>query len=507
MLFRSYIMKIKRFFTTSVIVVFVMALLYTGAIALSSGIVLLERNSESYNMASQLHNKFIYSSESDIFIDDEQYLEDSTAIIESVYEKMPKHIADIIKNEWSIVVSLDEPIKTDSQIVAAGVTYSNVSVIWLSRYFDETVLSHEIGHAIDSYLGNPSLTSDFNSLYNKYWNSYLEYGSERINKHSTSDSSEFFAALFADYIVYPDYLKENAPEAHAYFDNLLIHDWRFSDTGKYFSICMSANQRFQFLFDEVFSSLKLHLTSTVTTKKVDVSNNELINLDDYTENYDVSWMSKTPREVVEVMMDLGRNPDKYPKEPHRVLKSEGYVIEYDFAWPIAYYQEVLSFATMYYGDEDLDPIDVNVINGSRTEVVIKHDIVIAAEALRVNSMKNVEDVLKTIHEGTQTEILIQISNYIIDNSTYVLQHSTSFYSFWGNNEGDCVMYSMIFKQFVDRLGYENDIVSVVYSDGSGHVYNRVLIDGQYRYYDLTNKIVDANQIDRTGYHINTWKIN
>ena len=162
---------------------------------------------------------------------------------------------------------------------------------------------------------------------------------------------------------------------------------------------------------------------------------------------------------------------------------------------------------MYYGDEDLDPIDVNVINGSRTEVVIKHDIVIAAEALRVNSMKNVEDVLKTIHEGTQTEILIQISNYIIDNSTYVLQHSTSFYSFWGNNEGDCVMYSMIFKQFVDRLGYENDIVSVVYSDGSGHVYNRVLIDGQYRYYDLTNKIVDANQIDRTGYHINTWKIN
>ena len=499
-------MRLKNFAKTSIIVIIVIALLYAGSVFLSSGILLLSQNNESYSMAMQLNNKFVYSTENDIFIDDEEYLEDSVKIMESVYSKLPSHIANVIKNEWSIVVSLDEPIKTNSQVVAAGVTYSNVSVIWLSRYFDETVMSHEIGHAIDSYLGHPSLSSEFDNIYNKYWNEYLEFGAERINKHSTSDSSEFFAALFADYIVYPDYLKEQAPDAYAYFERILINDWRFSDTGKYLSLCSSTNQRFKSVFDEIATTIKLHLTSTVDVKKVDVTNNALIDIDDYTETHDLSWLSKAPREVVEIMLDLAQNPDKYPKETHRILKSEGYVIEYDFAWPISYYQEVLSFATMYYGDEDLDPIDVNVINGVKTEVVIKHDIVVEAEALRINSLKNVEDVLKTIHDGTETEILIQISNYIIDNSTYVLQHSTNFYSFWGNHEGDCVMYTMIFKQFLDRLGYENDIVSVVYSNGMGHVYNRVLIDGQYRYYDLTNKIVDANQIDKTGYHINTWQI-
>ena len=160
---------------------------------------------------------------------------------------------------------------------------------------------------------------------------------------------------------------------------------------------------------------------------------------------------------------------------------------------------------MYFGDESIDPIDVNITNGTITDVVIKHDVVLAGEQNRLKYLSNVEEAIKTFHSGTDTEILIQISKYIVNNSSYKVEKSSSFASFWDNKSGDCVMYAMTFKQFADRLGFDNDIVSTVSDDGIVHVYNRVLINGQYRYYDLTNKLVDAPYIDTAGYHINIWK--
>ena len=482
---------------------FLFCIVYAFSSCAAVGMIMSSNEQKEYAAFEELNTKYKYNSEVDAFIEDETEIANIKPVMNNVYESMPTHIRTLIQKDWHFVISVDEPFNCCTNVRAAGITYYEYSVIWLTTGFDERVMAHECGHAIDKHLGNISGAKEFISIYNSSWNTYREFDTDNVDKHSTSSFAEFFAATFADYILHPDYMKEQSPELYTYFNTLLTNDWRFTDGGKFWNAYFEYNKKIINLIPNAIKDISMRAEANISNKNIDVSNNELINLDNYQTQIDTSWLSDDARMITEIMLDLIQNPDKYPNEKRGF--SEGYVVHFDYAWSIYNYEEVLSFASMYFGDESIDPIDVNVTNGVTTDVVIKHDVVLAGEQNRLKYLNNVEEAIKTLHSGTDTEILIQISKYIVDNTSYKVEKSSSFASFWDNKSGDCVMYAMTFKQFADRLGFDNDIVSTVSEDGVGHVYNRVLINGQYRYYDLTNKLVDAPYIDTAGYHINIWK--
>ncbi len=110
-----------------------------------------------------------------------------------------------------------------------------------------------------------------------------------------------------------------------------------------------------------------------------------------------------------------------------------------------------------------------------------------------------------MHVGTETEMLIQVSAFITDKMEYGVVNNATSKDFWDSQPGDCVSYAMIFKQFCDRLGITCDIIYQRNAFDEGHVYNRVtLSDGTFKYYDLSQNIVDSKPLKDSGYHINNW---
>ena len=488
-----------------VLFILLFTLIWTISCCFGAGITYIEDNNKADNAAYTLKNKYTYSEEYGFAIDDAELLNDANTIIVNSYSKMPKHLVNVIQSDWTILVAQDEPYPCNDKISAAGITYPQSRVIWVCTAFNEKVFVHECGHAIDDYLGTVSLSTEFREIYLQYWETYLEYDNERVDKHSSSSTSEFFAATFADYILHPDYLKSNYPKISDYFEKVLKNDMSFSGTGKFIHYLY----RIQYSTIQVFNDIssQIHISnydSVIADVNSNIVNNKTLNLDEYTAIYDIDWMSDDTRLVAQTVLDIAKNPEDYANENHS--GSQGYLIEFDYPWGIDMYTEILSFTSMYFGDERLDPVDVNVVNGKETKVVIKHDVVLQGEANRLQSLEKVESVLSTIKSGTTTEIAVQVSQYIVENSTYKIEKSSTFNSFWENKTGDCVMYAMMFKQFMDRLGIENDIIHVVQSSGEAHVYNRILVDGKYRYYDLTANILDSDIIYKSGYHINTWQV-
>ena len=179
------------------------------------------------------------------------------------------------------------------------------------------------------------------------------------------------------------------------------------------------------------------------------------------------------------------------------------MLEYNFRWSDLEVRELRSFVGMYFGTEHNLPIIIQRSENT-TYIHINYEELIEAEQNRLRSLQQVEKVLSTFNEGSDTDVLIQASSYITMHSIYRLESSTTFDSFWTKHNGDCVMYAFIFKQFADRLGLENDIIFVLPSPNTGHVYNRVLIDGEYKYYDLTNGIIDSESIYEMAYYVNIW---
>ena len=199
------------------------------------GMIMSSNDQKEYAAIEELNTKYKYNSEVDAFVEDEEEIVNIKPVMNNVYESMPPHIKTLIQKDWHFVISVDEPFNCCTNVRAAGITYYEYSVIWLMTGFDERVMAHECGHAIDKHLGNISGAKEFISIYNSSWNTYREFDTNNVDKHSTSSFAEFFAATFADYILHPDYMKEQSSELYTYFNTLLTNDWRFTDGGKFWN--------------------------------------------------------------------------------------------------------------------------------------------------------------------------------------------------------------------------------------------------------------------------------
>lgn len=98
----------------------------------------------------------------------------------------------------------------------AGLTMfdERMIVIGYSEKRIRRALLHEMGHFVDSELGFPSFTDEFEAIYNSEKNKAKF--KDQVDKHCTSTSTEYFAEAFLQYLIYPSNLKKNAPKTYAF---------------------------------------------------------------------------------------------------------------------------------------------------------------------------------------------------------------------------------------------------------------------------------------------------
>lgn len=148
----------------------------------------------------------------------------SDAIVEIVNQQLsllPSNLQNaFIADGWSIYVTDIDLDKTyyggKYGQVMASTNYEEQRILIESRTdaaYESPI--HETGHWFDYYVGFPSCTEEFASVYAAEKDVFIRsYGSTCV-----SDTLEFFAEGFWQYIVNPDKLKTVSPELY-----LFIHD-------------------------------------------------------------------------------------------------------------------------------------------------------------------------------------------------------------------------------------------------------------------------------------------
>ena len=484
-------MKIKLYHILKNIGLVILFVLFFIFVIVCLKLVIVEKAASEAE--SNLSESYAYNEELSYYYDFNEN-EDLDAVLTATRNKLPNHLQKVI-NDWNILIAHMPPFNVDTAQAAAGITYLDKKVIWLSHVSNEKIIMHEFGHVISNYLGNAHNSKQFTELYNLYWNTYIEHGQEMIDIHSISCQSEFFASTFCDYILEPEYLKEKAIGLYDYYESITKPSWKFYFPGKLYGVMLYVRDTLKNFFNPFVPSKNLD-TQIINTEET------LIDITQYEFQTDYSWMNDVSMSVIDVMFDVLQNPDNY--EFSEFNNSYGYVLTYDYEWKLLWYEELCSYTTIYFLDERLSLFDIYVEDGTTT-LCINYDLLLAAEEKRMNSLYNVENILSTkIYEGSETDKLLQIAKWMHSNILYRNVNSTQ-HVFWHRKTGDCVSYAMIFKQFCDRLGIKCDIVYIQDAATNGRLYNMVTLkDGEAKFYDISEGIVNSNNIYHNGYYLNLY---
>lgn len=434
--------------------------------------------------------------------------DDAMEKINAVYQKIPQPAKDFLIGNWTIFVSEKMPFPSNytGQSGVIGIAYYDYRVIWMRPDFSVEDFAHECGHAVDDALGVISKKDEFASIYRSSWDSYISYGKKEINKHSVSSKAEFFATLFSEYVCHEDYLKSKLPKAYTYMSKTTTSSWSYSLSGQMVLFAKQFPHDLKnFVSEKILASTTFSASSfynNYDTVIANVKNNKYIEISDYNNiTTDTSCLSNGAKVIVDRVLDIANNPDFYDGTVH--------IIKLDQHISIKEYTEATGFLAIYFGveEDDIFDIDADASGVTPSTLTVSLQTIKKLEAHRVKHLKKVENVLSTFKEGTETEKLMQIANYILDNSNYTNVSKTSFGDFWDEGKGDCATYAMVFKQFANRLGIKCDLIVSPGDTGINHTYNRVVLkDGTVRYYDLTrpNQFVNATKMDMVDYDVNNF---
>jgi len=148
--------------------------------------------------------------------------------VEVAFKKVPSKLIKMFQDDnWTIQIV--SKIKDEENI--SGLTdYKEKSIYILGDNLGQEVetLIHEMGHYLDYKLGFISEKEEFNLLYNKYSNDYIEYQYKNFSNidleemnYLKTNNKEFFASTFKDYIVAPIYIEETAPGIHKFINKII----------------------------------------------------------------------------------------------------------------------------------------------------------------------------------------------------------------------------------------------------------------------------------------------
>lgn len=141
-------------------------------------------------------------------------------------------------DDWRIMVVSDIDFSgitqhLDNKEDTVGLTNFDDKLIQIKYNEAEGVVKlrtiHEIAHYADEYYGFPSCSIDYVDAFYDEDDPYREYELDGIHKtainavdleHANENTMELFACSYKDYLLHPDYLKENNEGLYNYYKEL-----------------------------------------------------------------------------------------------------------------------------------------------------------------------------------------------------------------------------------------------------------------------------------------------
>lgn len=142
-------------------------------------------------------------------------------MVEKCLDKYPEQIRTVISTNWTFVFTLGIPELAAQQQVCCDFSNTQAAIFpFLRSIFvcteklseAQSLLAHEIGHAVACEYGRVDLSSGFKELFNCV---SASYDSSSLFTFSCNSPSEFFAEAIAFYVFEPERM---AKEAHAVAD-------------------------------------------------------------------------------------------------------------------------------------------------------------------------------------------------------------------------------------------------------------------------------------------------
>lgn len=156
-----------------------------------------------------------------IYTDESLEAKQAAEKIADFVESLPVGTSDNFTSEWKVIIGKSTP-GTSSY---AGLSSWQSHVVYINTHEDTSliyrVFVHEFGHYFDMAQGFHSESKEFQEIFAKYKDTFKEQDEMVPEKYSTSSVQEFFASVCKEYFLYPDHLKDTAPNAYDYFDNAL----------------------------------------------------------------------------------------------------------------------------------------------------------------------------------------------------------------------------------------------------------------------------------------------
>lgn len=143
----------------------------------------------------------------------------------SYYYALPEELRrNFAESGWRIILT-DEDISKeyydgDVKGHLAGLTVSEDKKIYVhdTRSDIRRALIHEFGHFFDFQTEMTSKSFRFTKM---YWTEKEDLKEKwKMDDHATSNSQEYFAESFAQFVLYPGDLKENCPQTYKYLKDL-----------------------------------------------------------------------------------------------------------------------------------------------------------------------------------------------------------------------------------------------------------------------------------------------
>lgn len=446
-----------------------------------------------------VHSNYKQST-TNLYVDNNLDVEVQQDKVDEVLSLIPRYLFDEINDNWIILISNECPFEgllTNGTV--KGTTYYLTNIIWMHPDFTSHELAHEFGHVLSFKFGEIANSNDFKTIYKNNWDKYINYDQTVVETHCISSSSEYFAHMFAEYIYYPDYLKENNNEVYTYMDDITHDYWRMSWLGLHHGTTIRMCRTIWKKISDFGNSITY--TCRNTFNNISIVFNKKVDINNYKINTDQAYKYPETEEIINIVHDVIMNPDKYPN-----------TITHNFNYDVNFeaYLETRTILMFYFMDESTSFVHfgTSVDNGNiTTPVTLDKQTLLSANKTRNEHLEKTEVVLSDIKAGSDTQILMQLADYIIDNCQYSLSfEDATMEQFW-NGSGNDKTYAMAFQLFAQRLGYECDIVMAPMEIGIDHVFNRVkLNDGTYRYFDLTrfeSNQINVEQSDLIVYSVNS----
>lgn len=179
-------------------------------------------------------------------IQDNFYLDSNTEVnaeaikqMDDCISSLSPNIAKVFSKDWAFIVTNKIPPKVlkasnkeiyynpdslNENIVISGVSNWHTRTVFIQSEPNikklNTIFIHELGHCFDYEFGSLSSTDEFKNIYSLHKDTYVEQIRYSPEKYASSSESEFFATLFKEYFISPDYLKLQAPEAYDFIDTI-----------------------------------------------------------------------------------------------------------------------------------------------------------------------------------------------------------------------------------------------------------------------------------------------